>query len=141
MYIKSVMTLSNRSPDKLQPMQSTLVVKACPGYILELADGQSPFALYPFILHSKQPLPWSFSMNQERLILHSNKCVKFSNLPCSACTHLHNHTVIMGIRHRALSGADPKTPWHWLSAAHMYTMLKKKTEQINILKLNALNNI
>lgn len=47
----------------------------------------------------------------------------------------------MGIRHRALSGADPKTPWHWLSAAHMYTMLEKKTEQINALKLNTLNNI
>ncbi len=47
----------------------------------------------------------------------------------------------MGIRHRSISGADPKTPWHWLSAAHMYSLLEKKTEQINSLKLTSLNTL
>lgn len=113
----------------------------CPGYTLKLADGQSAFALYPFMLHSRQELPWAFSMKDEQLILRSNDCTKVSEVPCTSCSRLHDNNIIMGIRHRALSGADPKTPWHWLSAAHMYSLLEKKTEQINILKLNSLNTL
>ncbi len=100
--------------------------KKCPGYTLELAEDQSVFALYPFILHSRQELPWSFAMNGEHLILWSNKCIKFSELSCILCSRLHDNTIVMGIQHRALSSADPKTPWHWLSAAHMYSLLEKK---------------
>ena len=106
---------------------------------MELAEGQSAFALYPFILHSRQELPWTFAMKDSHLILRSNKCIGVSKSSCISCSRLHDNSIIMGIRHCALSGADPKTPWHWLSASHMYSLLEKKTIQINTLKLNSLN--
>ena len=45
----------------------------------------------------------------------------------------------MGIRHRALDGADQNTPWSFLSAGQMVSSLRQKTLIINRLKLQALN--
>lgn len=45
----------------------------------------------------------------------------------------------MGIRHRALDGTHDNTPWEYLSAAQMYSALKKKNNLVNALKLRSLN--
>lgn len=45
----------------------------------------------------------------------------------------------MGIRHRALDRTHDNTPWQYLSAAQMYSALKKKNELVNALKLRSLN--
>lgn len=51
---------------------------------------------------------------------------------------LHNHNIIMGIRHRALDGAKERTPWAYLSSAQMFSSLRHKNDIINNLKLKSL---
>ena len=46
----------------------------------------------------------------------------------------------MGIRHRLLDGTHENTPWAYLTAAEILSLLKKKNRQINTLKLRALNS-
>ena len=60
-------------------------------------------------------------------------------LPCTSCVNLQNHAIIMGIQHRALDGANENTPWTFLSAGQMLTLLQRKTHIINRLKLQSLN--
>ena len=84
-----------------------------------------------------------------RLMLHSKQCsgvAKTSSkgkeaapLPCTSCANLQNHAIIMGIRHRALDGANENTPWTFLSAGQMLTLLRRKSHIINRLKLQSLN--
>ena len=62
-------------------------------------------------------------------------------VPCVDCRILHDHNIVMGIRHRSLDGAHEKTPWAYLSPAQMYSALTTKAKQINSLKLKALSSL
>jgi hypothetical protein len=122
----------------------------CPGYHLKLPQNASPFVSYPFLLHTKHTLPWTVTVNSERLILYSTRCTGIGRtsqkgketaaLSCHFCTRLHDNTTIMGIRHRLLDGTHESTPWAYLTPAEMYTALQRKTRLANNFKLRALNN-
>ena len=123
---------------------------ACPGYYLEFPAGQSPYTLYAFQIHAIQMLPWSLKMDDDNcLTLHSKQCSGVAKtslkgkeaapLPCTSCANLRNHAIILGIRHRALDGAHESTPWSFLSAGQMLSLLRRKTHIINRLKLQVLN--
>ena len=126
------------------------ITAPCPGYQLILPDKLSPFTSYPFLLHTQYTLPWTITVSAERLILYSTKCSgtegisrtgkNTTPLPCFSCARLHDHTVIMGIRHRILDGTHENTPWTFLTPGEMHTALKRKTQQVNNHKLRALNN-
>ena len=122
----------------------------CPGYYLELPAGQSPYTSYAFQIHAIQVLPWSLKIDHDnRLMLHSKQCSGVAKtslkgkeaapLPCTSCANLQNHAIILGIRHRALDGAHESTPWSFLTAGQMLSLLRRKTHIINRLKLQALN--
>ena len=68
----------------------------------------------------------------------SSKGKEVAPLPCTSCANLQNHAIIMGIRHHALDGANENTPWTFLSAGQMLTLLWRKTHIINRLKLQSL---
>lgn len=123
---------------------------ACPGYYFEFPRGQSPYTSYAFQIHAIQVLPWSLELDDlNRLVLHSKECsgiakaslkgMEAAPLPCTSCANLQNHAVIMGIRHRALDGAHEHTPWSFLSAGQMLSLLRRKSHIINRLKLESLN--
>jgi hypothetical protein len=127
-----------------------LLKSPCPGYLLTFPDGQSCFTSYPFLLHEKAtpPLPWSIASSGDNLILRSNKCSQVSPkttagkpVSCIDCRLLHDHNIVMGIRHRSLDGAHEKTPWAYLSSAQMYSALTARAEQINTLKLKSLSTL
>jgi hypothetical protein len=122
----------------------------CPGYGLKMPHSQSPFVSYPFLLHSVKTLPWKVEVSDARLSLRSTRCSGVGQVSkkgkeiepraCHPCSRLHDDTIIMGIRHRLLDGTHENTPWAYLTAAEILSLLKKKTRQINTLKLRALNS-
>jgi hypothetical protein len=122
----------------------------CPGYHLKVPNGQTGFDAYPFLLHSKQTIPWTIFTEGEHVFFRSARCTRVSRkskdsqnskLPCSFCSELHDHNIMMGVRHRAENGAHEKTPWAYLGPAHMYAALTKKTAEVRTLKLKALNTL
>ncbi|KAF8164426.1 hypothetical protein BJ912DRAFT_803374, partial [Pholiota molesta] len=108
----------------------------CPGYRFALPDNVSPFASYPFLLHTQRDLPWSIAVDKARLILRSNRCTQIARTsrkgketkpgPCHYCVRLHDNDIVMGIRHRLLDGAHENTPWAYLTPAEMYASLRRK---------------
>lgn len=137
------------TPSKARPT-AKLDAPGCPGYCFVFPAGQSPFTSYAFQIHAAQELPWSLKTdNFNHLTLHSKHCSSVAKtslkgkevtpLPCTYCANLHNHTIIMGMRHRALDGADENTPWSFLSAGQMLSSLRRKAHIINRLKLQSLN--
>jgi len=122
----------------------------CTGYELKIPESQSPFASYPFLLHTTKDLPWKVVVSTEKLVLRSNRCTghgqsskkgkEVKPLACTFCSSLDNDTTVMGIRHRSLDGAHENTPWPYLTPAEMYASLLKKNGQINHLRLRSLNN-
>ena len=122
----------------------------CLGYELKLPESHSPFASYPFLLHTMKDLPWKVVASTEKLVLWSNRCTGHGQSSkkgkevkphaCTFCSSLDTDTTIMGIRHRTLDGAHENTPWGYLTPAEMYALLLKKNSQINHLKLRSLNN-
>lgn len=106
--------------------------------------------LYLFLLHTKISLPWKVIVDAECLILYSTHCSgigctspkgkETKTLACHTCTRLHDHTMIMGIRHWLLDGSHESTPWAYFMPAEMYMALQRKTQLCRNLKLQALNN-
>ncbi|KAG6894559.1 hypothetical protein C0992_005594 [Termitomyces sp. T32_za158] len=128
-------------------LPSKPVEHPCPGYKLVIPDGGSPYSSYPFLIHTKHVVPWQLQVVKQDLILYSTSCSGIAGNsnqsgasfhPCSYCAHLHNHNMIMGIRHRNLDGAHEMTPWQYLTPAHMLSLLQRKTNQNNLLKLRLL---
>ncbi|KAF8153671.1 hypothetical protein BJ912DRAFT_476922, partial [Pholiota molesta] len=132
------------------PDASELSVVKCPGYLLALPDGASPFASYPFLLHTRYTLPWNVMVDSERLILYSKRCTETARvsskgkektpLACHYCARLHDNDIVMGIRHRILDGTHENATWVYLTPSEMYALLQRKTNIIHHLKLRALNN-
>ena len=132
-------------PDESQTKSVLPVV--CPGYELVFPEGHNPFGSYPFGLHVTRTLPWSIMITNDTMILYSDDCTNIPRyksgsddpLPCSWCRALHNHTIIMGIRHRAMDGSHENTPWQYLSYVELNRLLKRKNYQLERLHLNGLN--
>jgi hypothetical protein len=144
----------NAAVSSQKPVEQAVTTKSltspCPGYVLIFPPGQSSFTSYPFLLHANAnpPLTWSVASSGDSLILRSHKCMQVSPqitagkpAPCMDCRILHDHNIVMGIRHRSLDGAHEKTPWAYLSPAQMYSALTAKAKQINTLKLKALSTL
>ncbi|KAG6819936.1 hypothetical protein H0H93_007260 [Arthromyces matolae] len=132
-------------PIVIDPLPLEPQKRPCPGFKLVDPNGGSPYASYPFLVHTKHPLPWNVHITGQNLILYSLSCSGFSRSnpgpdlrPCSYCAHLTNHDVIMGIRHRNLDGAHENTPFAYLTPSHMLASLQRKTKENNRLKLRAL---
>ncbi|KAF7970084.1 hypothetical protein HWV62_25070 [Athelia sp. TMB] len=119
----------------------------CPGYLLVTSDGESAYGAYPFGLHMTRNIPWSVILNENTVCLVSCDCTheaRFepnsdSALPCSSCYALHNHNIIMGIRHRAALGPHENTPFGYLGVAHLQESLARKNSRIEQLHLTGLN--
>ncbi|KAK0467600.1 hypothetical protein IW261DRAFT_1612940 [Armillaria novae-zelandiae] len=120
----------------------------CHGYELKFPDSDSPLTSYPFAIHQNNHLhvPWSISVVDNAITLCSHLCPRNiiipasdNDKPCVSCSNLHNHSIIMGIRHRAFDGADESTPWSYLAHDHLTALLQKKNEKITQLRLHALN--
>ncbi|KAI0058140.1 hypothetical protein BV25DRAFT_1862304, partial [Artomyces pyxidatus] len=135
--------------DRAGSQRSRYEDRPCPGYHIEVPVGQSPFMSYPYGLHATRRLPWSITMTNESLVLHSESCTRLAlssprhvegspPLPCLFCKDLHNHSIIMGIRHRALDGAHESLSWAYLTGSQMVNSLQQKRRQIDEMKLNAL---
>jgi hypothetical protein len=125
---------------------------SCVSRILEFPPGQSLYTLYAFQIHAIQVLWWSLELNDlNHLILYSKECSGIAKvslkgkeaapLPCTSCVNLQNHTVIMGIQHPALDGAHKHTPWSFLSAGQILSLLQWKSHFLNHLKLQSLNAV
>jgi hypothetical protein len=131
--------------DALSVAPDIAISTSCPGYELVFPEGQSPYTSYPFAIHTIRVLPWMILLDGESMILMSADCTRHANtddgspLPCISCRNLHNHTVIMGIRHRALDGAHENTPWSFLSIVQLLRLLDQKNQQIAGLRLRGLN--
>jgi hypothetical protein len=116
----------------------------CLGYRFIFPEGQSPYMSYLFALHTIQTLPWLIVLVENSMFLHSDECTEQAietegNLPCLSCQVLHNHTVIMGIQHRALDGAHNNTPWSFLGIAQLARLLDQKNQHIEGLRLRGFN--
>ena len=118
----------------------------CPSYMLTFSEGQNAWSSYPFSVHSAEKIPWSIASSERDLVLHSldPPCSQVSqssdySQPCTLCRMLHNHNIIMGIRHRVLDGAKERTPWAYLSSAQIFSSLERKNKIINNLKLKSLS--
>lgn len=124
------------------PSAPAVVLFTCLGYHMVFSDGASPYLSYPFAIHDIQALPWSVAIINPgpQLYLRSLDCAGGSTRPtCASCRKLENHPIIMGIRHRNLDGAHKNTPWAYLSIAQLLDWLKRKTSQIDALRLDGLN--
>lgn len=123
----------------------TAILESCPGYELTFPEGQSPYTSYPFAIHTIRILPWMMLLDGETMTLLSEDCTRlaiFDNdarIPCVFCRNLHNHPVIMGIRHRALDGAHDNTRWTFLGIIQLVRLLDQKNQQIEGLRLRGLN--
>ena len=79
------------------------------------------------------------------MFLHSDECMEEAIItddvrhPCISCHALHNHVVIMGIRHRSPDGAHQNTPWSFLGIAQLARLLDQKNQQIDGLRLRGFN--
>jgi hypothetical protein len=84
-------------------------------------------------------------LDGETMTLMADNCTRISimnddkPLPCVSCRSLHNHIVIMGIRHRTLDGAHENTPWSYLGIMQLVRLLDQKNQQIDGLRLRGLN--
>ncbi|KAG6836745.1 hypothetical protein H0H93_003969, partial [Arthromyces matolae] len=146
-----------RSPLHLAPSLShnttvpavSVIEHPCAGYHLITPPGNVPHASYPFLLHHTRELPWDITITKNKIVLRSHDCTETVFRPsssvntgpetCRWCLAIHNHHIVMGIRHRAVDGAHENTPWAYLTPTQMYSALERKTQQVNLLKLNGLN--
>jgi hypothetical protein len=119
----------NKSKPRKEPKASTI---SCPGYTLRFPEGQNPIGSYPFGLHLTLMLPWSLLITKDDLVLISDKCTDVGHSdngssdiihPCTECSALHRHNIIMGICHRALDGSHESTPWQYLSFVELHWSL------------------
>ena len=56
---------SNAEPSSVPPM----IPDMCPSYHLKVPDGQTGFNAYPFLLHSKQTMPWTIFTEGEHIVM------------------------------------------------------------------------
>ncbi|KAF8874718.1 hypothetical protein CPB84DRAFT_1829332 [Gymnopilus junonius] len=122
----------------------TPVSKPCPGFHLKFRNEKSAFDEYSFQIHAKKTLPWNLKTKAiafffiQQLVL---KGKEKTPQPCTSCSMLNDHNIVMGIRHRSeLDNAHDSTPWGFLSPRQMRQALRKKTDENVRLKLYALND-
>jgi hypothetical protein len=142
------------APPKLTPPQADMqsitsdaaISESCQGYKFVFPEGQSPYASYPFAIHSFRTLLWMILLDRETMILMADNCTRIlimnddkSPLPCVSCRSLHNHTIIMGIQHRTLDGAHENMPWSYLGIMQLVCLLDQKNQQTDGLRLQGLN--
>ncbi|KAL6298044.1 hypothetical protein BKA93DRAFT_699681, partial [Sparassis latifolia] len=116
--------------------------RTCGGLKLDLPAEQSPYAVYPFGLHTQFSLSWNVlvSCNEIFLIFHS--CQKLSTddgQPCMRCHRLHDHDALLGIRSHMFTGCHKNTTSTYYSFSQLTQVLHHKTNEINQLKLKSLN--
>lgn len=111
-------------------------------------EGQVPWTSYSFAIHTIHNLPWSVLITEDsQLSLVASECSgravyekkSLNPMPCLACRLLHNHSVIMGMRHRLLDGPKNKSRYAYLSIADLWQSLDDKNEQIVTLRHRGLN--
>ncbi len=123
--------------------------KPCPGYNLDIPDGCSPYATYPFGLHAQQMLPWDISISScGTVYLRSRTCTEAgvpssSNMddtrPCRNCAQLESNSTLASIVDRMRNGIHENTPHRYLPFASLGDLLQRKNTQIDRLRFENLN--
>ncbi|KAF7360931.1 hypothetical protein MSAN_01123100 [Mycena sanguinolenta] len=124
-------------PEKMSAHSKTSF--GCNGQEIPLKDGQSPFLSYPLALHTHRELPWSVEFGP-KLIIRSYECKRAleASSICAPCKKLLRHPTIKNLLERNEDGPKPGTTFAYLTVGNMQTLLRKKNDQINGLKLSGL---
>ncbi|KAJ6459302.1 hypothetical protein C8R45DRAFT_942329 [Mycena sanguinolenta] len=108
----------------------------CIGQVLPVKDGHSPFLAYPLALHAQRERLWSVEFGP-KLVIRSFACKRHleTSAICPPCKKLVHNRIIKKLLERNEDGLKPGTTFAYLTVDNMQTLLRKKNEQINSLKL------
>jgi len=121
----------------------------CSGYKLSVPHDWAAVGSYVFAMHMAHSVPWTVSVIDVDVYLHSHDCMWTSTtgassmlamILCLPCCSLHNNSTVMGIHHHALDGAPDKMPYNFLGPSHAINLLCRKDEQIENLCTQGFNS-
>jgi hypothetical protein len=83
----------------------------CPGILIKLPSGVSPYSTYPFKLHDIFSLSWDIRSSNPRLWLASTNCTgEVTGDACRPCRELLLNEIVVGILERIENGVHETTP-------------------------------
>ncbi|KDR66334.1 hypothetical protein GALMADRAFT_80973, partial [Galerina marginata CBS 339.88] len=116
---------------------------ACKGYIPDLPGGRSPHGAYPFAIHgSRNPPPWSYSVQSNVLALFANGCRGVCNSTgncCHVCQGLGRNERLEDILSRMEHGVHENAPFFYHGIDGLIHLLQRKNEQIDFHRMKGLN--
>ena len=131
------------------PHSSRTTFRPCPGYKLDIPPHVSPYLAYPCGRHSVQTLPWKTLISNDEIRLIATLCTGTVNVSsaspssaertCPACASLRTHDAIIAIQNGIFNGTHENSHLAYQSHAQLSQIIRKKNEEINKLKLSALN--
>ncbi|KAF6752515.1 hypothetical protein DFP72DRAFT_815400 [Ephemerocybe angulata] len=122
--------------------RSSSVISRCAGYRVDVPPGLSPHSAYPFGLHDINSLPWSYMVDDGRLVLWSKSCSGGAGVEgkgCGACMALKENRSLEGIVDRMRHGTREGTRYAYLGISALIDALRHKNTQIEFHRLRALN--
>ncbi|KAF9060527.1 hypothetical protein BDP27DRAFT_1429958 [Rhodocollybia butyracea] len=114
----------------------------CSGLIISFPAGKSPHSTYPFGLHDKLSLPWSYTVQKNKMAIHSDSCSKIVRqnfAACEECTQLQKNSTFQGILDRIINGVPETAPFSYQGHGGMVVIARRKADQIDVFRLQHQN--
>ena len=146
------------SSTPLLPPPQLLQTQRCCGYPLpsifplpaSAPANSTVHTLYPFGLHSKLALPWSYTVINNVMTFYANACtgeVKGNArggaapalLSCALCRSLKDNGTLAGIILRMTKGVHPNTPLDYHGIGGLTELVRRKALDNDHLRLCAIN--
>ncbi len=117
----------------------------CSGFVLDIPNGQSPYTIYPYGLHSLYRLPWNPYVDANNVIkLYAHGCHETHTSPsgqttCPPCASLKDNNNLKGIIARMKEGIAANTPYLYHGISGLTKLLQQKSQRIEAQHLHGLN--
>jgi len=115
----------------------------CEGILVTFPEGRNHHTSYPFGIHSKRDVPWNYRSIGDKFYLQAKACQKWPSLEggvCINCQKLTSSTLYTGIMDRIRVGAHENIPLMYHGTGALMTIVRRKTEQIEQLRMSKLND-
>ncbi|KAJ7725135.1 hypothetical protein DFH07DRAFT_946256 [Mycena maculata] len=132
------------SPCPNPVVQNTVVLdsRPCPGIQIEFPAGQNAHLSYPFGVHAKYRLPWSYRSEGDRFFLRSTVCKNQARLSaaCKKCEALRKNDFLIGILDRISNGVKAGSTNIWFPIGGLLEKVGHQFDQLDALRATKLND-
>ncbi|KAI9466300.1 hypothetical protein BJY52DRAFT_1241155, partial [Lactarius psammicola] len=115
----------------------------CEGVLIVSPEGTNQHTLYPFGIHSERVVPWNYRSVGDKFYLQAESCQKSSSMEgevCRNCQKLTSSTLYTRVMERIKLGAHGNTSLVYHGVGALVTVVRRKTDQIDQLRMSKLND-